>query len=445
MIDIDFSHVSKRYVVRADDAGAAATGGRIARQLKRLRTRTEAFWALRDVSFQVQRGEALGIIGQNGAGKSTILKLLSSITAPTDGRITIDGRLSALIEVGSGFHPELSGRENIYLSGSILGMRRRDIDAKLERIVEFAGVRQFIDTPVKRYSSGMYVRLGFAIAAHLEPDILLLDEVLAVGDASFQAKCIQRIKELEAGGTTIVFISHDLTAVERICDRAILMRRGRIVAEGLPREVIKAYHEVDVSPTKFAGAGSVAAAHHRWPESDAAPGDEVVRLRSARIRTRDGATMGTHDVRRPIGIEVVYDVLADGHLLIPNYHLIRGDGSYLFGVQDVATEWRYRPRPAGRYTSTAWLPGNFMAPGTFSVDVAVSAHVPLARVHALVPGAVAFQVDDHFGGDSARGDYMGDIPGVIRPIVDWNTDVVTADDPDSAIALTVESELLPQR
>jgi lipopolysaccharide transport system ATP-binding protein len=445
MIDIDFSHVSKRYIVRSDGSDAAAAGGRLARQLKRLRSRAEAFWALQDVSFQVQRGEALGIIGQNGAGKSTILKLLSSITAPTAGEIAIDGRLSALIEVGSGFHPELSGRENIYLSGSILGMRRRDIDTKLERIVEFAGVRHFIDTPVKRYSSGMYVRLGFAIAAHLEPDILLLDEVLAVGDASFQAKCIQRIKELEAGGTTIVFISHDLTAVERICDRAILMRSGKIVAEGLPREVIKAYHEVDVSPTRFGGAGSLAAAHREWREADTAAGDEVVRLRSARIRTRDGATLGAHDVRFPIGIEVVYDVLDEGHLLIPNYHVIRDDGTYLFGMQDVATEWRRRPRPVGRFMSTAWLPGNFMAPGTYSVDVAVSSHVPLARVHALVAGAVSFQIADHFGGDSARGDYMGDYPGVIRPMVDWTTDVVPAEDPASSTALTAEAGLLPRR
>ncbi len=210
-------------------------------RLRRLRPPKRDFWALRDVSFEVQRGESLGIIGANGAGKSTILKLLSSITTPTSGEITINGRLSALIEVGSGFHPELTGRENIFLSGSILGMRRREIAAKLESIVEFAGLSQFLDVPVKRYSSGMYVRLGFSIAAHLEPDILLLDEVLAVGDASFQAKCLDRIKELERAGTTIVFISHDLIAVERVCDRAILMQRGEVVASGPPGEVIRKY------------------------------------------------------------------------------------------------------------------------------------------------------------------------------------------------------------
>src|SRR5258705_10683105 len=202
MIDLSFNRVSKRYRIRHESEESASQHPLI-RKWNALWTRPEDFWAVRDVSFEVERGEALGIIGHNGAGKSTILKLLSNITTPTEGEIRINGRLAALIEVGSGFHPELTGRENVYLSGSIMGMRRREIDPKLDSIVEFAGVRQFIDTPVKRYSSGMYVRLGFAIAAHLDPEILLLDEVLAVGDAAVQAKCMQRIKELKDNGTTI--------------------------------------------------------------------------------------------------------------------------------------------------------------------------------------------------------------------------------------------------
>jgi len=246
MIDLKLDHVSKRYRIRRE-AEAGAARNPLVRKLQSLRQRSEQFWAVRDVSFEVARGEALGIIGHNGAGKSTILKLLSSITAPTSGEITINGRLSALIEVGSGFHPELTGRENIYLNGSILGMRRRRITEKLDSIVEFAGVRQFLDTPVKRFSSGMYVRLGFSIAAHLDPDILLLDEVLAVGDAAFQAKCLQRIGDLKRAGTTIVFISHDLSAVERLCDRVVLLRQGEVVACGAPHDVITQYQNTAVA------------------------------------------------------------------------------------------------------------------------------------------------------------------------------------------------------
>ncbi len=206
------------------------------------RRSADSFWALEALDLEVPRASSVGIIGANGAGKSTLLKLLAGITAPTTGRITISGALSALIEVGSGFHPELTGRENVFLSGAILGMRRRDITTRLDAIVAFAGVERFIDTPVKWYSSGMYVRLGFAIAAHLQPDILLIDEVLAVGDAEFQARCLQRIRELQQQGVTIVFISHDLTAVEQLCDTAVLLDHGRKVAEGPPSAVVSTYH-----------------------------------------------------------------------------------------------------------------------------------------------------------------------------------------------------------
>jgi ABC-type polysaccharide/polyol phosphate transport system ATPase subunit len=240
MMDLRFERVSKRYRIQSDaasrDSGLRAT-------IRRLRSQKKDFWAVKNVSFEVRRGESLGIIGHNGAGKSTILKLLSNIATPTHGEITINGRLSALLEVGSGFHPELTGRENVYLSGSILGMRRAEITSKLDSIIEFSGVRPFIDVPVKRYSSGMYVRLGFSITAHLDPDILLLDEVLAVGDMEFQEKCKKRIGELHRRGTTLVFISHDLAAVRNLCQRVLLLQQGEIIAAGPPDITIRRYTE----------------------------------------------------------------------------------------------------------------------------------------------------------------------------------------------------------
>jgi ABC-type polysaccharide/polyol phosphate transport system ATPase subunit len=240
---IRFDNVSKRYRISRERENPT-TDRSLVSNVRRLWQSKEDFWAVRDVSFEVQQGEALGIIGHNGAGKSTILKLLYNITKPTAGEIRISGRLSALIEIASGFHPDLTGRENVYLNGSLLGMRRSEITRKLESIVEFAGIAQFVDTPVKRYSSGMYLRLGFAIAAHLEPDVLLLDEVLAVGDAAFQAKCIGRINELKQAGKTIVFVSHNLSAVESLCDRVLLLHHGQVIKSGIPTEITAEYERL---------------------------------------------------------------------------------------------------------------------------------------------------------------------------------------------------------
>jgi len=291
-VDLAFEHVSKRYVVKQERAegGSRSLLGR----LRALRQPSADFWALRDVSFAVERGEVLGIIGHNGAGKSTILKLLSNITSPTTGRIRINGRLSALIEVGSGFHPELTGRENIFLNGAILGMRRSEISAKLDSIADFAGIRAFLDVPVKRFSSGMYVRLGFSIAAHLDPDILLLDEVLAVGDAAFQEKCLGRITELREAGKTIVFISHDLAAVERICTRVILMRRGQIVTSGAPAEVIAEYQRLP------------AVSRHNIEPTIVA--DDSAKIELVELRDLDGQPMPPVHTAAPIAMRIHYTV-----------------------------------------------------------------------------------------------------------------------------------------
>jgi lipopolysaccharide transport system ATP-binding protein len=206
------------------------------------RAAPQDFWALRDVGFEINKGDVVGIIGHNGAGKSTLLKILSRITPPTHGEVELRGRVGSLLEVGTGFHPELTGRENIFLNGAILGMRRQEIQSKFNQIVEFAEVSQFLDTPVKHYSSGMYVRLAFAVAAHLEPEILIVDEVLAVGDLSFQRKCMGRMREVGRSGATILFVSHNMPAIEALCTRAILLDRGQVALDGSVRELVQEYH-----------------------------------------------------------------------------------------------------------------------------------------------------------------------------------------------------------
>ena len=316
MIDLKVDHISKKYTVGQESGGDSARHP-LVRKLQSLRRRGQEFWAVRDVSFEVRHGEALGIIGHNGAGKSTLLKLLSSITAPTSGEITINGHLSALIEVGSGFHPELSGRENIYLSGSILGMRRREITEKLDDIIDFAGVRHFIDTPVKRYSSGMYVRLGFSIAAHLDPEILLLDEVLAVGDTAFQERCIKRINDLKRAGTTIIFISHDLGAVERLCDRVLLMQRGEVIADGPPREVIAEYQRTASQISTPATSGPYAGATSKQAEITFLAFYDAAGQETTVFRTGDPLTASIqYTVHEPVFDAVIEALIysADGEL-----------------------------------------------------------------------------------------------------------------------------------
>jgi len=243
MIDIKVENVSKCYRVLSNHHNDDPEK----RRLYRIISHRRAFWALRSVSFDVRRGEALGIIGPNGSGKTTLVKLLSRVTAPSEGTITLSGSLSALIEVGAGFHPDLTGRENIFINGSILGMSYQEISRKIATIVEFAEIGNFLNVPVKKYSSGMFVRLGFSIAVHLDADILLFDEVLAVGDLAFQARCLDRVEELRRTGRTIVIVSHDLAAIERICDRALLMRSGELSAIGDPHAIIENYQTMAYS------------------------------------------------------------------------------------------------------------------------------------------------------------------------------------------------------
>jgi ABC-type polysaccharide/polyol phosphate transport system ATPase subunit len=341
VIDLSVRGVSKRYRLR----GAG------------LRSNSQELWALRDVSFDVQRGEALGIVGPNGAGKSTLLKLLASITAPTDGEIVIRGRLAALIEIGSGFHPELTGRENVFLSGAILGMRRREIAAMFDRIVEFAGVAPFIDVPVKWYSSGMYVRLGFSVAAHLDPDVLLIDEVLAVGDAMFQQQCMARIDELRRGGTTAVFISHDLDAVERVCDRALLFEGGRIATGGVPRDVIREYRKRLVV--------------HDLDAPQGAPVDAGVSIAGIALLDAGGRPTDTLSTGEPLVVRIECRADVPATDVVVESFIYSADGRVLFCQFTTALEGECVDLPAGASTiefSCAELP---IQPGPYVICASI--------------------------------------------------------------------------
>jgi lipopolysaccharide transport system ATP-binding protein len=410
--------VSKRYRIGRLPAGYDSLREVLARsvaaRLRRLRRGgagddDTTLWALKDVSFEVRRGEILGIVGRNGAGKSTLLKILSRITRPTTGQVEIYGRVGSLLEVGTGFHPDLTGRENVYLNGAVLGMRKVEIDAKFDEIVAFSELERFIETPVKHYSSGMYVRLAFSVAAHLEPEILIMDEVLAVGDMAFQQKCLDKMNDIRQQGRTIFFVSHNLPAITRLCKRAVLIERGRLVADGQPQVVVNRY----LSTSWGAGAERV------W--DDDAPGNAVARLRRVRVAGAEGETAAAVDVRTESRIEVTYDVLEEGHALVPVVELYNEEGTKVFSTHDTGAEWRRRPRPRGRYTSAVRFPGNLLAEGTLIAHVSIMSHFPSTILHARAANAVAFQVLDEPGGVSARGDYAGPMPGVVRPLLEWET------------------------
>lgn len=380
-------------------------------RLRRKRSLEETMWALKDIGFEVAPGETVGIIGRNGAGKSTLLKVLSRITEPTTGRVDLYGRVGSLLEVGTGFHPELTGRENVYLNGAILGMKRGEIEGKFDEIVAFAEVEKFLETPVKHYSSGMYMRLAFAVAAHLEPEILIVDEVLAVGDAKFQKKCLNKMQDVGQEGRTVLFVSHDMSAVTRLCQRTILLDSGEIFMDGPSDEVVGAYLS--------SGFGTTAV--REWPDPKVAPGNEVARLSAVRILSEDGRTSDTVDIRRPVDLEMDYFVLKSGFTLSPVLRLFNEEGTCVFTSRDQELPWRNQARSEGRYTSTARIPGNLLAEGTLFVSVALTTLSTPVVVHFHERDAVAFQVVDSMDGDSARGEYAGPIPGVMRPLLEWRT------------------------
>ncbi|WP_442918158.1 ABC transporter ATP-binding protein [Magnetococcus sp. PR-3] len=327
----------------------------------------EFVWALQDINLQIPKGGIVGIIGKNGAGKSTLLKLLSRVTAPTEGEIFIQGRIASLLEVGTGFHPELTGRENIFLNGAILGMQKEEIQKKFDQIVEFSGVAKYIDTPVKRYSSGMHVRLAFAVAAHLEPDVLIVDEVLAVGDAEFQAKCLGKMKDASDGeGRTVLFVSHNLGAVKQLCPHSILMEQGRIVMQGETSDVINRYLNDGGSDDRVVV----------WSDEDAPKKHEVV-LHALRILDHNGREDTLLATENPVIAEIEYTLQEDIRNLRITLTVSSGDGVNIFCTSDFLFQNPERLRPKGRYKSVCHIPGELMNLGTY--EASVNMEVPMER------------------------------------------------------------------
>ncbi len=366
----------------------------------------EEFWALRDVSFEVERGDVVGIIGRNGAGKSTLLKILSRITEPTSGRITLRGRVASLLEVGTGFHPELTGRENIFLNGAILGMSRSEIKRKFDEIVDFAEVSRFLDTPVKRYSSGMYVRLAFSVAAHLESEILVIDEVLAVGDAQFQSKCMGKMADLtKTESRTLFFVSHNIGAIASLCNRAVYMQNGRVKQIGATAEVTHKYL-TDGYEQGFA---------IRFNENDKSAGDEVVRIWNAAIVDGTGRSTGCIGIDNPIWLEVEYTIYSDQPSPRINVSFLTEDGIVAF----VAIQQLQNKQVPGRYKTRLGIPASYFNAKSYILSIYASSFQP-DRIHAELKDCLVLNVLDDIESPS-RQSYQGVYPGALRPQFDWTT------------------------
>ncbi|MFZ0212717.1 MAG: ABC transporter ATP-binding protein [Candidatus Acidiferrales bacterium] len=363
-------------------------------------------WAVRDVSFEVQQGEVVGVIGRNGAGKSTLLKLLARITRPTEGRATLHGRIGSLLEVGTGFHPELTGRENVFLSGAILGMSKLEIERKFDEIVAFAEVERFIDTPLKHYSSGMQMRLAFAVAAHLEPEILLVDEVLAVGDAAFQKKCLGKMSDVSRQGRTILFVSHNMAALRKLCSRAIWLDGGRIADSGGADDVVRHYLQKNTE----------ANLESEWPDDSTAPGDASVRLRSVRLIPQEDSS-GHITVHSPLRIECTYRNYVPGTVLNVSVVLNSLEESCVF-----ASASDFAPRPAGLIRHTAEIPGDLLNVGAYYLNIMVVKDA--SRALFVQENVVAFEVIE----GEVVGNWYGRDPGAVRPKLEWKSEVVEAAD-----------------
>ncbi|MGA1867621.1 MAG: ABC transporter ATP-binding protein [bacterium] len=362
----------------------------------------EIIWALKDISFDVKHGDVIGIIGQNGAGKSTLLKILTRITHPTHGRITLKGRIASLLEVGTGFHPELTGKENIYLNGAILGMNRYEISRKFDEIVDFAEIEKFLNTPVKRYSSGMYMRLAFAVAAHLEPEILLVDEVLAVGDYMFQKKCLGKMEEVAKEGRTVLFVSHNMSAIRSLCEQVILLDSGNIIRMGNAEEIISDY---------LCGKSNIMMGECIWDEDEKSPGNTDIKARAIRIINSKGITSDTIIDDEEAYVEIDYHIFHSLRDVQIGFQLLSSNGTIVLCTGDGDNEYG-KIREPGLYRSRCKIPKNLLNSGTYLVKL--NGHIPRVKIlfpdEILLPFTVIQSIE--LGGYGRR-------PGVIRPILDW--------------------------
>ena len=373
------------------------------------RKQQKKFWALKEIDLDIFPGERLGIIGRNGAGKSTLLKIISRITPPTTGSAIIRGRVGSLLEVGTGFHPELTGRENIYLNGSILGLKKTEINRQLDAIVDFSGVAQFLDTPLKFYSSGMQLRLAFSVAAHLDPEILLIDEVLAVGDLEFQRKCLGKMEEVsKKEGRTILFVSHNMDSIRKFCPQTILLNEGSMISKGSTEQVIHEYVAKHLQ-TKT---------EMNWPEGVRSKNGEVI-LYHVFLHCESGEKLSRFDTTEKIGITLEYEVLKEDVVFTHGINVYNQENSNIFNSHDVTSTLRKEKRKKGQYKATGWIPGNLLPEGLFTIGVALFLPNPVdILIHELE--ALVFEVFTDFTKLTARGNYAEDFPGMVRPLIQWD-------------------------
>ena len=367
------------------------------------RQKLEEFWALKEVSFKVNQGDVVGIIGRNGAGKSTLLKVLSRITEPTTGRIEIDGRIASLLEVGTGFHGDLSGRENIFLNGAILGMTKVEIKRKFDEIVAFSEIEKFLDTPVKRYSSGMFVRLAFAVAAHLEPEILIVDEVLAVGDSAFQKKCLGKMDEVARGGRTILFVSHNMAVMRQLCTKGLLMSQGRVIQSGTIGEVVDTY----------LAAGAEHEGH--WRREKPVPETTGIYIEEANVFNRAGVTAGHLDCTEPFEIEMkicANGTFGKGQVALS---ILNKEGVVILTTCNSDQAREYQPIESGRHTYRVKIPGNFLAPDTYYLRIV--GHQPHMQFYDMAESTVSFRIEDV---GSLRSIFHDDRVGIVEPVLEWS-------------------------